>query len=425
MRKIYKMAGLTCLGLILASQSINAQTQVIIANGGQFESTAPFADRATVGSYDMTSKTFTVFDTIHVESINGTVIDNEHAYVGAFDTLVKYDIDNYTRLTTTHVDKIKNVYLSGNMLFTSLFNGAGAPLMKSLNKTTLATEFSFNDLEENIGGVAVLNDSIYIASNVPGTVDAFPPFGIFTDTLGVISVFNANTGAFSRKIQLGTDGAGVNDLIAYNNNIHAVCKETGNVIEYNTTTGATIATNVGASGLDDNYSNILIIETATGVDKYDMDTRTMLNQGFTISAIAEVYDNINDEYYFTQSDFASYGKTFIHDINGTALDSFDVNISPQGIAIDYRTPVGMNNLETTVDQEFSIYPNPAKENISLSLRNSINTLQVIDVAGRILISKNNLSHGVHTIRINELNEGIYFVRTSNENEIKVKRLIIQ
>jgi hypothetical protein len=424
MRKIYKIASFACLGLILTSQSINAQTQVIIANGGLFESTSPFADRATVGSYDMSTNTYSIFDTIHVESINGTVIENNNAFVGAFDTIVKYDIDNYTRLATAHADQIKNVYLSDNMLFASFFNGAGAPLMKSLNKTTLAAEFSFNDLEENVGGVVVINDSIYIASNVPGTVDAWPPFGIFTDTLGVISVFNATTGVFARKIELGVDAAGINQLVAYNNNVQAICKETGNILEYNTTTGVKVFTNVSATGLVDNYSNILIIETATGLDKYDMNTKTMLGQGFATSSIAEAYDNINDEYYFTQSDFSTYGKAFIHDVTGLAIDSFDVNLSPQGIAIDFRTPVGVED-EFKFLNEFSIYPNPAKESISIRLENKVNNLQIIDIAGRVIITQNDLLEGTHKLYLTEINTGVYFMKITNENETKVERFIKQ
>lgn len=418
------MASLACMGLILTTQSIQAQRQVIVANGGKFESTAPFTDRATVGSYNITTATYTPFDTIHVESINGTVIENEFAYVGAFDSLVKYDLDNYTRTAITHVDKIKNVYISGGKLFASLYNGAGAPLMKSLNKTTLATEFSFNDLEENVGGVVVLNDSIYIASNVPGTVDAWPPYGIYTDTLGVISVFNATTGAFSRKIELGVDAAGINQLVVDNDNIFAVCKETGNIIGYNTTLGTVTTSNVGAVGLIDSYSNILIIETATGLDKFDVDTQTLLGQGFTTSSIAEAYDYINHKYYFTQTDFASYGKTFIHDVAGTAIDSFDVELSPQGIAIDFRNPVSINeNTSTTTD--FSIYPNPAHDHIFINLVNNTNTLQVIDITGRAVISKTNLSKGIHNINLAELTNGIYFIRITNDNKSTVERFIKQ
>lgn len=424
MKKIYKLASLACLGMVLTSQSIQAQTQVIIANGGKFETSAPFADRATVGSYNLSTGTYTIFDTIHVESINGTVIENEHAYVGANDTLVKYDIDNYTRLATAQIPGMKDIQLSGGMLFVSFYNYLGAPLVKSVNKTTLAPEYSFNDLEENAGGVVVLNDSIYIASNVPGTIDAWPPYQIFTDTLGVISVFNANTGAFVRKIQLGTVAAGINQLVAYNNNIHAVCKVSGNVIEYNTTTGVTVTASVSATGLVDSYSNILIIETATGLDKYDMDTKALLNQGFTTSSIAEAYDHMNDEYYFTQTDFATFGKTFIHDVAGVAIDSFDVNLSPQGIAIDFRSPVTINEIveETT---NFTIYPNPARESISIQLSNKANSLQVIDVAGRVVISISNLAIGKHKLNLTELNNGIYFIKISTDTEISVERFIKQ
>ncbi|MEJ6735695.1 MAG: T9SS type A sorting domain-containing protein [Flavobacteriales bacterium] len=424
MRKNYIMASLACLGLVLAFQNTNAQTQVIIANGGKFEFVAPYADKATIGSYDLSTNTYSTFDTIQVESVNGLVIDGNVAFLGAGDSLIKYDIDNYTRSASTSISGVKDVHSSGGQLFVSFYNYIGAPLMKSIDKITLAPLFDFNGLESNVGDVAIINDSIYITSNILGTLEQNPGWGDYLDSLGIISVFNANTGAFSRKIELGVDGAGVNDLVIYNNKLFSTCEESGNVLEYDPATDTQSYTSINLEGLVDSYNNILIVETTTGIDKFDMDTKLLLNQGFSQTYTASAYNNISDKYYFTQTDFSTYGKTFIHDATGLAIDSFNVAVSPEGIAIDFRIPVGVEE-DIKISNEFSIYPNPAKENISVRLKNKVNNLQVIDIAGRVLISRSNLLSGIHNMKLSNLNSGIYLVKISSETETKVERFIKQ
>ena len=52
-------------------------------------------------------------------------------------------------------------------------------------------------------------------------------------------------------------------------------------------------------------------------------------------------------------------------------------------------------------------------------------MQIIDIAGRVVISRENLSTGIHKLNLSDLNAGIYFVKISDENETTVERFIKQ
>jgi len=110
----------------------------------------------------------------------------------------------------------------------------------------------------------------------------------------------------------------------------------------------------------------------------------------------------------SSSDVGAYG------INTPAFFAID-NFNDQTVSID----------ELSNELTFSIYPNPAKGSVSVQLENNANNLQIIDIAGRTVITRNNLSTGIHKLKLSDLNAGIYFIKISNENETKVERFIKQ
>jgi len=83
--------------------------------------------------------------------------------------------------------------------------------------------------------------------------------------------------------------------------------------------------------------------------------------------------------------------------------------------------VGINNLAST--NHFSVYPNPFTDNVNINLKNQTSLLQIIDVTGKIILSKKNIPMGVQNINLNQLKKGIYFIRIVTDNQIKVKRII--
>ena len=75
------------------------------------------------------------------------------------------------------------------------------------------------------------------------------------------------------------------------------------------------------------------------------------------------------------------------------------------------------------DVELTVYPNPAKENINIKSQENILNINVIDLAGRTVISKD-VNTKSQAININKLNAGIYFVKVKTAKGEIVKKIEI-
>ena len=111
-------------------------------------------------------------------------------------------------------------------------------------------------------------------------------------------------------------------------------------------------------------------------------------------------------FVLTSSDVGSFG------MNTPAYFAFD-NFNDQTISID----------EVSSELNFSVYPNPTQGNIIIKLDNDATLLQVIDVTGKVIIAKDNIAKGIHSLDLSDLNSGIYFVKMITEDQIKVERVI--
>jgi hypothetical protein len=89
------------------------------------------------------------------------------------------------------------------------------------------------------------------------------------------------------------------------------------------------------------------------------------------------------------------------------------------------TLLGVNN-NNLISSKFTLYPNPAKEFITISSPNvEIKTIQINDINGRFVkdIDVNN-SNEVE-INISNLSQGIYFIKIISEKETVTKKLIVE
>ena len=90
------------------------------------------------------------------------------------------------------------------------------------------------------------------------------------------------------------------------------------------------------------------------------------------------------------------------------------------------TDITNNNL----DIEFSVYPNPAKNQITvdfISTNNKSSNLIISDILGKTVKEFSiNSSNGINRININlnNLNDGIYFINFSNNDIKSTKKLVI-
>jgi hypothetical protein len=106
--------------------------------------------------------------------------------------------------------------------------------------------------------------------------------------------------------------------------------------------------------------------------------------------------------------------------NSLFLDNLNVNGTTTGIE-----PLFGDNM-------LSVFPNPAVNNTTLSVRSSetqIVTIRVHDLAGKTImtISNQTLVAGSNTIEINtsNFNNGVYFIEVSSNSKVSTQRLVIQ
>jgi hypothetical protein len=145
---------------------------------------------------------------------------------------------------------------------------------------------------------------------------------------------------------------------------------------------------------------------------------------------------------FGSSSFAAYNYSIYcsYTPNKTILKGAEIPIVEGIVAGDAELPATAFNANDThenslvesslfqsTDLDFKLYPNPAKSyvNIDLGFVPDITaTIELVDAYGRTVEQKLAESTSIR-IETNQLTRGIYFVRITNNNNVKVKKLIIE
>jgi len=315
--------------------------QVIIANGGQFEfSGPPWADRATVGSYNPYLGTYTIFDTIQAESVQQVLIDGDFAFVAAQDTIVKYNTLTHQRVGTLPFASIRSLSIAGDRLIVGKWFGTG-PFLSVYDKNTLALEFSVPQITETVYGAAVIGDTLYALYNTKGTIDNCPPFGCFDDSLGKIGQVHIPSQLFIDTIELDTLGNEAKHLYSDSNRLFVISDANGVISDYEPATGTLNMQQIGITGGFGLFDGKIYAGVGNAIGSYDISGDSIFNSAIVnrnrADFVAADFDPLNEHFYFTETDFASFGKTLIYDITGALVDSFDVEISPEGMAVEVRS----------------------------------------------------------------------------------------
>ena len=236
---------------------------------------------------------------------------------------------------------------------------------------------------------------------------------------------------YSSKAASGNNSE--NYLIAQNKStIHLNGAAANNVVSGTYITNTTYAANSMRDG--DGFA-----KKFGGLTGNDSDWFLLTIKGYTAGSLT--VDSVNfylADYRFTDNtqdyivkdwrwvDLTSLGNvdSLSFSLNSSDAGGFGIN-TPAFFAIDNFNDQTVSVNELSNELTFSIYPNPAKESVFVQLENNANNLQIIDIAGRTVITRSNLSTGINKLNLSDLNAGIYFIKISDENERKVERFIKQ
>jgi len=104
------------------------------------------------------------------------------------------------------------------------------------------------------------------------------------------------------------------------------------------------------------------------------------------------------------------------------------------IYFDYNFPLETTVSETiyealsisnpNLDKTISVYPNPSKNNVSIESKNTIKSIELFDVQGRLLLAQV-INLETAELDLTNRNAGIYFIKITTDSGNKIEKLIKQ
>jgi hypothetical protein len=268
-------------------------------------------------------------------------------------------------------------------------------------------------------GITVAGDSAYIALQ-----GQYPSF---TDS-GNIAVEDLVHQKFKRIIRLDTLTRGLSDMFSHGNMLVAVSEYPKTCIaEINLSTGVkkfvTMSTIYTPFDL---IQDTLYAGYDNGIGGYNIGSNNILydikpNPYYAAAAV----DTIDKRIYYTGGSYTSPTKTWIYDFNNHVIDSFDVGISPEGIAIQYVSKSGIAPAKINAEN-LRLFPNPANSVLNITGINADRaTISIIDITGRVLFteSKTLQSSAYSGIPVSDLNQGVYFINIQTNDGIISRKFV--
>ena len=140
----------------------------------------------------------------------------------------------------------------------------------------------------------------------------------------------------------------------------------------------------------------------------------------------------NDLLYGFNSDLLDMDENFMAYSNHTWMFTYDQVSEMTGTLNGYRASLKNSNVSVNctgtvsnenIDNNFKIYPNPAKDIISIETNFSSYSLKVTDILGNTLLSKSNLSFN-NNFDVSTLKNGTYLVELISAGDRRINKIII-
>lgn len=133
----------------------------------------------------------------------------------------------------------------------------------------------------------------------------------------------------------------------------------------------------------------------------------------------------HDGYYTNMSDMFhsfDYGFTLVTMTN-TQTQIFAIY---KAMYTAIKNFITTGEIENVITENITISPNPANESIRLNLNNNNSDaeLSIVDVTGKVVYKKTLKQVTSHDVNVQDLSEGIYFVKILTKGTIATKKLII-
>jgi hypothetical protein len=411
---------LLCIGLACMRLQAQTPTQVIVANGGIF---GP-SNMARIASWNLATGGYTVFDSIPARSVQHVLIHNRNAFVCVDSFVVRYDLDNLQRRAIAMIKGARQTAVWEDKLIVAKGYDAVGSYVEVRNMDDLSPAFSVSGISGECEGIVVKNDTAYVAE---------PLF--FAALSGKLAVISLQDQVLDREIALDSNGRLIKNLYLHEDRIFSV-----NQISYFGAYGVISEYPIGAA-LDSVTHHRVDVPTSQGAGIYgDKLYATFgggiggfdLNSGLLVDSnivagywAATVLDSVNQRFYVTETDYATYGKLYSYSWAGVRLDSVTIGISPEAIAVDYNV---VTEAKPKAERPVAIrtFPQPCREFVNLDLRGlqAVGVeVEVMDIAGKLLKKEPVSGNRIVSMTTSDLLAGTYILRVHAGGKAWTSRLI--
>ena len=345
----------------------------------------------------------------------------------------------------TELMEVRKAYLETNTAFTALPPAITDLLFPSKVVTNTAFSIIANISDATNSFVAYRHDGSELFTKIQLLDDGLNDDGMAGDGIFGL-VFN---NGISRPIQFyiysENDNAGIFSPVRAEHEFHSITLSAGGLVinEIMASNTKTIQDQDGEyddwielynnSDATINLENYKLSDKLDALDKWTFPSATIAPNSYLIIWADEDQEQAGLHCNFKLS--ASGESVALSDANGTVLDQVTFPILGEEKTYG-RYPNGTGsfaeldptyNAENTVslatktsnDFRVNVYPNPFNDKITVDSEHKINSLRIIDVNGRVMLSSND---GSKTISTSNLSPGVYILEINYQKVVKVVKI---
>jgi len=177
----------------------------------------------------------------------------------------------------------------------------------------------------------------------------------------------------------------------------------------------------------------IVVRDSINLAQFDIMSMQVLNSSHNVNARVQgnkaefIFEDINLE-------IGGHGNILLKIKSNSTLNTGDAVNNRADIFFDYNFPVLTNTANTVFqslsvddnvfDDSISVYPNPSVDVINIKSDSSIQSIQLYDVHGRLLLTRlTNVE--IESIDMSAKSNGIYFLKITTANGIKTEKIIKQ
>jgi Secretion system C-terminal sorting domain len=418
--KAFLKISVLSIAISLSVSWVQAQghPKVIIANGGVF---GP-ANTATVADWDLVTGQYSVFDSIPASSVQHVSIVGRRAYVCADSFVVSYNLDTRQRVATALVPGARQsaATANGSILIAKGY-GAVGDYVEERDINDLSFIRSFSGIGGECEGIVVHNDTAYVAV----------PLGFLAST-GKIAVLSLADHTLHHEIDLDSNGRIIKNMYLQGETLYTV-----NQVTYGSSYGIISSYDIGSGNLQHHrvdlgtsqgagiFQDKLYASFGGGVGAWSLGSSSLVDTNIVPGYwAATAMDTIAQRIYVTESDFATYGRIFAYDMTGQVVDSTDIGISAEAIAIDYNTVTAATPAANRPAALHS-YPQPFGSELHIDVRElqaADAKLTVMDIAGHVVHRQDIMGKAVVDLETTAFASGMYLVQVSAKGKVWTQKV---